>query len=148
MMLRCASRRRKVIFRPGFGPFSSFLAMRSTFGSASSWTRLTLLACPDSAGGGLGRAHAVSHGTCCTRSFSRIQCTGFITASAHFLLTFYVLCRLHASTICFYCERVGTLSRQAVNVFARFIHHHARRPGLLRAGTRVRSWRVHARGER
>lgn len=47
--------------------FSSSVAMRFTSRSAFSSPCIALSACPDSAGGGFGRAHAVYHGVYCTR---------------------------------------------------------------------------------
>ena len=58
LKVRSEMRARKMIFRPGFQPFSSFLAMRSTSRCAVSSSCLTVLASPDSAGGGFGRARA------------------------------------------------------------------------------------------
>ena len=49
----------KVIFKPCFEPQPSLLVMKSTSRYAVSWSCLTLLAFPDSVGGGLGRARAV-----------------------------------------------------------------------------------------
>ena len=78
-------RRRKAVFRPGFEPFSSWLAFRSTSRCAVSCSCLTLLTSPDSASGGLGRARGVSHGTCFTRVFSRISC--LLSQARIFVLT-------------------------------------------------------------
>lgn len=48
--------------------------MRSTSRRAVSRSWFTLLASPDSARGGLGRARSVSLGPCCTRVFPRVSC--------------------------------------------------------------------------
>ena len=60
IMLPCRMRPRNIVCRPGFKSFSSLLAMTPISRCAVSSPRLTMLASPDSAGGGLGRARAVS----------------------------------------------------------------------------------------
>ena len=66
-------RAQNVIFRPNFEPFSGFLVMRSASRCAVSSSRLIVLASLDSAGGGLGRARAVSRrGVVFSRFFMRL----------------------------------------------------------------------------
>ena len=56
MMSEVVCDSRKVIFIPGFEPQTSLFAMRSTIRCAVCCSCVTLLASPDSVGGGLGRA--------------------------------------------------------------------------------------------
>ena len=60
IMLTRRVRRGKVLFRPDFEPFLSLHAIRATSRCAVSSLCPTLLASPNFAGGGLGRARAAS----------------------------------------------------------------------------------------
>ena len=82
IMLTCRVRPRIVVFRSGFKPLSSLLAMRSTSRRAVSSSCLALLASPDSAGGDLGRDRAVSRrGVLLSTAFHNLYRYAFLPRS-------------------------------------------------------------------